>query len=50
MALTRKLTEMEAEKAAGFPHSHSSILSQSPEEALIRRQIIQEPKLAVPFV
>lgn len=50
ISLTRKLNEMEAEKAAGFPMNHSSILSESPEEALIRRQIIQESKLTVPVV
>ena len=41
---------MEAEKVVGFPLSHPSILSESPEEALIRRQIIQESKLTVPIV
>ncbi len=50
VSLTRKLNEMEAEKAAGFPLSHTSLLSESPEEALIRRQIIQESKLTVPLV
>lgn len=52
VSLTRRLNKMEAEKAAGFPlsHSHSSTLSESPEEALIRRQIIQESKLTVPMV
>lgn len=50
MSLTRRLNEMEAEKAAGFPLSHSSILSESPEEALIRRQIIHKSKLTVPIV
>ena len=50
VSLTRKLNEMEAEKAAGFPDSQSSVFSESPEEALIRRQIIQESKLTVPLV
>lgn len=50
VSLTRKLNEMEAEKAAGFPDSQGSVSSESPEEALIRRQIIQESKLTVPLV
>lgn len=39
VSLTRKLNEMEAEKAAGFLLSpgHTLTLSESPEEALIRR-------------
>ena len=50
VSLTRKLNEMEAEKAAGFPDSQGSVFSETPEEALIRRQIIQESKLTVPLV
>lgn len=41
---------MEAEKAAGFPDSQGPVLTESPEEALIRRQIIQESNLTVPLV
>lgn len=50
--LTRNLKEMEAEKAAGFPLSHglTATLLESLEEALIRRQIIQESKITVPLV
>lgn len=47
---TRKLKGMEAKKAAGFPDSQGSVFSESPEEALIQRQIIQESKLTVPLV
>ncbi len=50
ISITRKLNEIEAEKAARFPLNHSPILSESLEEALIRRQIIQESKLTVPVV
>ena len=50
ISLTQNLNEMEAEKAAGFSLNNSSILSKSPEETLIRRQIIQESKLTVPVV
>lgn len=48
--LTRKLNKMEAEKAAGFPDSQGSVSLESPEEALIQRQIIQELKLTIPLV
>ena len=48
--LTRKLKEMEAEKAVGFPDSQGSVFSESPKEALIQKQIIQELKLIVPLV
>lgn len=40
VSLTQKLTEMEVEKATGFPLGPHSILSESPEEELIQRQII----------
>lgn len=48
--LTRKLNEIEAEKAAEFPLSHTSILLKSPKKMLIRRQIIQESKFIMPLV
>ena len=38
--LTRKLNEIKAEKAAGFPDTQSSVFSESSEKALIRTQII----------
>ena len=50
ISLIQKLNKIEAEKVAGFPLNHSSILSDSPEEAIIQRQIIQESKLTVPVV
>ncbi len=48
ISLTRKWNKIEGEKAAGFPLNHSSILSESQEEAFIWRQIIQGSKLTVP--
>lgn len=48
--LTQKLNEMEAKKAASFPDSQGLVSLKSPEEALIRRQIIQESKLTVSLV
>lgn len=48
--LNRKLAELEAEKAAGFPTNASLVNEKTLEELHIRQIIIQESKLTVPFV
>ena len=52
VSLTRKLKEIEAEKAAGFSDSQgqSSVFLESAEEAFVGRQIVRESKLTVPLV
>lgn len=50
VSLTQKFNEMEAKKAAGFPDSQGSVSLESPEEALIEKQITQKSKLTVPLV
>lgn len=52
VSLTRRVNEIETEKAARFSlsHNHSSTLSESPEEALTCKQIIQESKLTIPLI
>ena len=50
ISLTQKLNEIEPDKTAGFPVNRSSILSESPDKLLIRRQIIQDSKLSVPVI
>ena len=47
--LTRRLSGMEVEEAAEFPIL-SSLEGERPEEMAMRRQFIQESKLAVPFI
>ena len=47
--LTRKLSEIEAEKAAGFPTIRISPEIETSNETVIQKQILQESKLAVPF-
>lgn len=46
--LTTRLSDVEAKKAAGFPIKISKVKTSS--EAVIRRQILQESKLVLPFV
>lgn len=48
--LSRKLVELEAEEAAGFPTNANVINEKISEESYIRQEIIQESKLTVPFV
>ena len=52
VSLTRKLKEIEVEKAAGFSDSRgqSLVFLESAEEAFVGRQIVRESKLTVPLV
>ena len=47
--LTRKLSEIETEKAAGFPAMRKSPEIETSNETVIQKQILQELTLAVPF-
>ena len=49
VSLTRRLLEIEAEERAEFP-SLSSLEREGSEEVVIKRQLMQESELTVPFV